>query len=141
MNKTYRNVAIAAGGILVAAVAGSMLKRRAGDHGLIAQVMTVMLSPDQTYARLGREPALLNRALKVDGDVVIDFSDDMRVMEWSVPSDPSLDGRLALIAAPGDRGTELHIAMRGEKYDVKDVVRRLKAILETGEYPIGERYL
>lgn len=140
MNKTYRNVALAAGGILVGAVAAAMLKRRTGEQGIIAQVLTARMSPDQVYACLGRQPSIFNHALKVNGDVVIDFSDDMRVIEWHVPEDMSLDGRLALIAAPGGRGTELHIAMRGEKYDVKDIVRRMKAILETGEYPVGERH-
>lgn len=49
--------------------------------------------------------------------------------------------RLELRDAPGGRGTEMHLAMRGiGKYDIKDVLRRVKALLEAGEIPTGRRY-
>lgn len=47
---------------------------------------------------------------------------------------------LELRDAPGGRGTEVHLAMRGlGKYDIKEVLRRAKALLEAGEIPTGRR--
>lgn len=49
--------------------------------------------------------------------------------------------RLELHDAPDGRGTEMHLAMRGiGKYEIKDVLRRVKALLEAGEIPTGRRY-
>lgn len=49
--------------------------------------------------------------------------------------------RLEVRDAPGGRGTEVHLAMRGiGKYEIKDVLRRAKALLEAGEIPTGRRY-
>lgn len=49
--------------------------------------------------------------------------------------------RMELRDAPGGRGTEVYLTMRGlAKYGVKDVLRRAKALLETGEIPTGRRY-
>ncbi len=49
--------------------------------------------------------------------------------------------RLEVRDAPGGRGTEVHLGMRGlGKYDVKEVLRRVKALLEAGEIPTGRRY-
>ncbi len=49
--------------------------------------------------------------------------------------------RLEVRDAPGGRGTEMHLSMRGlGKYDIKDVLRRAKALLEAGEIPTGRRY-
>jgi hypothetical protein len=43
--------------------------------------------------------------------------------------------------APGGRGTEIYLTMRGlGKYAIKDVLRRAKALLEAGEIPTGRRY-
>jgi hypothetical protein len=48
--------------------------------------------------------------------------------------------RLELHDAPAGRGTEIHLAMRGiGKYEVKEVLRRAKALLEAGEIPTGRR--
>ncbi len=48
---------------------------------------------------------------------------------------------LELRDAPGERGTEIHLTMRGlGKYEIKEVLRRVKALLETGEIPTGMRY-
>jgi hypothetical protein len=53
----------------------------------------------------------------------------------------SMIEHLELRDAPGGRGTEMHLAMRGiGKYDIKDVLRRAKALLEAGEMPTGRRY-
>lgn len=49
--------------------------------------------------------------------------------------------RLEVRDAPSGRGTELYLTMRGVgKYGVKEVLRRAKAMLETGEIPTGRRY-
>jgi hypothetical protein len=49
--------------------------------------------------------------------------------------------RLELRDAPGDRGTEVYLSMRGMgMYAVKDVLRRMKALIEAGEIPTGKRY-
>lgn len=49
--------------------------------------------------------------------------------------------RLELRDAPSARGTEMHLSMRGlGKYELKDVLRRAKALLEAGEIPTGRRY-
>ncbi len=48
---------------------------------------------------------------------------------------------LELSDAPEGRGTEISLTMRGAgKYEIKDVLRRAKALLEAGEVPTGERY-
>lgn len=49
--------------------------------------------------------------------------------------------RLEIRDAPADRGTEVYLTMRGAgKYSVKDVLRRVKSLLETGEIATGRRY-
>jgi hypothetical protein len=49
--------------------------------------------------------------------------------------------RMEVRDAPGGRGTEMYLTMRGlGKYTIKDVLRRAKALLETGEIPTGRRY-
>lgn len=48
---------------------------------------------------------------------------------------------LELCDAPDGRGTEMYVTMRGVgKYGVKDALRRIKALIETGEIPTGRRY-
>lgn len=48
--------------------------------------------------------------------------------------------RIELRDAPAGRGTEMHLCMRGlSKYDIKDVLRHVKSLLETGEIPTGRR--
>lgn len=49
--------------------------------------------------------------------------------------------RIELRSAPGDRGTEMFLTMRGiGKYATKDILRRIKALVEAGEIPTGRRY-
>lgn len=139
MNRTYRQVAIAAGGVLLAAVASNALRRSVTHRSSnIAQTMTVTLSSDEVLAAL-EDPNLLLRALDCTHDIDRSTSEDRRIVRWSDERHAERSGRLALVNAPGDRGTELHLFMRGEKYEVKDVLRRLKAQLETGEIPTGRR--
>lgn len=49
--------------------------------------------------------------------------------------------RLEVRDAPGSRGTEIYLSMRGAgKYEIKEILRRIKALLEAGEVPTGRRY-
>ena len=49
--------------------------------------------------------------------------------------------RLEVHDAPAGRGCELYLTMRGQgKYSVKDALRRIKQMLETGEIATGRRY-
>lgn len=49
--------------------------------------------------------------------------------------------RLEVRDAPAGRGTEVRLSMRGlGKYQIKEVLRRAKALLEAGEIPTGRRY-
>ena len=49
--------------------------------------------------------------------------------------------RLEIRDAPAGRGTEMYLTMRGVgKYGVKEVLRRVKALLEAGEISTGSRY-
>lgn len=49
--------------------------------------------------------------------------------------------RLEIRDAPAGRGTEIYLTMRGVgKYALKEVLRRVKALLEASEIPTGRRY-
>jgi hypothetical protein len=138
MKPTYRNVAIAASGVLVAAVAANIVRSRQRDHRKIAQTMTVLLDR-QTVAEALADDAVFRQA--IDCDIVnIRRDEAMHIYEWTCAAHGDSHGaRLALINAPGDRGTELHLVMNDRKYNVKEVIRRLKYLLETGEIPTGAR--
>ncbi len=136
MKGPYRQVAIAAGGIVVAAIAARILRNAVPGTKYAAQSMTVTLARASVIHSLG-DPSVLRRALGCEHDVSVTASSDGRVFTWSDDDHPERSGRLALIAAPYERGTELHLAMRARRSDVKEVVRRLKALLETGEIPVG----
>jgi hypothetical protein len=130
---SYRNAALAASGIAAVAVAAALIRHRTVHDGLIAQTMTVARDHASVLRAL-IDGAVISEALCCEDDVAVKGSGDGRTIEWS-------GGRVALVAAPGDRGTELHLSMRGRKYDVKEVVRRIKALLEAGEIPTGARTL
>lgn len=138
MNTAYRNVAIAAGGALAVAMATRVI-RRAVRPASTAQVLTVSLDAERVLDALS-DGSILAQSLQLNGDVLIDTSAGGRTIEWFRNGSSERGGHLELIPAPGDRGTELHVTMRQEKYTVKDVVRRIKAHLETGEVPTGKRY-
>jgi len=138
MNTAYRNVAIAAGGALAVAMATRVI-RRAVRPASTAQVLTVSLDAERVLDALS-DGSILAQSLQLNGDVLIDTSAGGRTIEWFRNGSSERGGHLELIPAPGDRGTELHVTMRQEKYTVKDVVRRIKAYLETGEVPTGKRY-
>jgi hypothetical protein len=138
MKSTYRNLAIAAGGALAAAVAARLIRSYAsGKRPMVAQTMTVVLDRETAIDRLSDrviQTAVGCADLTIERDSI-----DNRLIEWTCAPHPTESGRLALIAAPGNRGTELHVAMHGEKYHIKDIVRRMKMLLEAGEIATGVR--
>lgn len=104
---------------------------------MMAQTMTVSLDREMVIDRLTDE--IIQMSLGCEDITVVRDAVDNRLIEWTCAPHPDESGRLALIAAPGNRGTELHVAMHGEKYQVKELVRRMKMLLETGEVATGER--
>lgn len=104
---------------------------------MLAQTMTVLLDRETVINRLNDlmiQMSIGCEDIVIERDVV-----DNRLIEWACLAHPTESGRLALIAAPGNRGTELHIAMHGEKYHIKEIVRRMKMLLEAGEMATGAR--
>lgn len=94
---------------------------RARTQRRIAQAMTIAVSRDQVEAFVESRERILTA-----------LGSKRRL---------GLIERLEVCEAPGGRGTEVHLAMRGlGKYEVKDVLRRVKALLEAGEIPTGRRY-
>ncbi len=104
---------------------------------MLAQTMTVVLDRETVIERLN--DLVIQMSVGCDAIAIARDVDDSRLIEWTCISHPAESGRVALIAAPGNRGTELHVAMHGEKYHVKDIVRRMKSLLETGEVATGAR--
>jgi uncharacterized membrane protein len=90
------------------------------------------------------------RLLEWDAEIIDDVPGE-RIAWRSISGDVDTDGELSLWPAPGERGTEVHVAMRyappgGSKamvlapllriagaVGVKDSLRRLKQLLEVGE--------
>ncbi len=138
MKSSYRNVAIAAGGVLAAAVAARIIRSyTSGKRQMTAQTMTVSLDRETAIDRLTDD--IIQTSVGCDQLMIVRDLADNRLIEWSCGPHPEESGRLALIAAPERRGTELHAAMHGEKYHVKEIVRRMKMLLETGEIATGAR--
>jgi hypothetical protein len=133
MKPTYRNAAIAAGGAVAVAVASQLLRRRLQRHAAVAQTLTVVLERSAVRNRLTND-ATIQRAAQCEL-IAVDRDEDASVIAWRCEAHPGEGARLALVDAPGGRGTELHLTMRAEKYAVKEIVRRLKSLLETGEIP------
>ena len=138
MKPTYRNVAIAASGVLVAAVAANIVRNRPRGGHKIAQTMTVTLDRESTAEALA-DDEMFAIAMECE-EVTVKRDEAMFVYEWGCAAHADRHwARLALIDAPDDRGTELHLVMNDRKYNVKEVVRRLKYLLEAGEIPTGAR--
>jgi len=137
MKSTYRNVAIAAGGVLAVAVAARIIRSYTGRRPMLAQTMTVVLDRETVIDRLN--DLIIQMSIGCDELAVERDVADSLLIEWVCTSHPQESGRLALIAAPGNRGTELHVAMHGDKYQIKEIVRRMKMLLETGEIATGAR--
>ena len=138
MKPTYRNVAIAASGVLVAAIATNIVRNRQRGGRKIAQTMTVTLDRPTTAEMLAGDEIF--RLAAECSEVNVKRDEAMFIYEWGCPGHGDRHwARLALIDAPGGRGTELHLVMTDRKYSVKEVVRRLKYMLEAGEIPTGAR--
>ena len=138
MKPTYRNVALAASGVLVAAVAANIVRSRPKNHRKMAQTMTVALDR-ATIAELLQDDELFKIAADCE-NVTVRRDEIMSIYEWTCAAHGTDHmARLALINAPGGRGTELHLVMNERKYGVKEVVRRMKSMLEAGEIPTGAR--
>lgn len=138
MKPAYRNAALAASGIIVAAIAANAVRNRPRSHRKVAQTLTVLIDRDAVAEAL-TDDFFFQRAVECDA-VDVRRDEAMHLYEWTCP--PHGDqhtARLALINAPPERGTELHLVMNDRKYNVKEVVRRLKYLLETGEIPTGAR--
>ena len=90
-----------------------------------------------------RKPIVQAMTVLVPRDRVMAFVQDRQLMTQAVGSKKMLGTiqHLELCDAPDGRGTEMYLAMRGlGKYSIKEVLRRAKALLETGEIPSGRRY-
>ena len=92
-------------------------------------------------ARL-RKPITQTVTVRVERARVEEFVEAQERMLAALQSRRLLNNisRLEVRDAPADRGTEIHLTMRGVgKYAIKDILRRAKALLETGETPTGRR--
>lgn len=98
--------------------------------------MTVSLDREHVGRALN-DSRFVPSAVGCEGIEITRNGDASQIIEWSCPEHPGERGRLALIAAPADRGTELHLSMAGEKNEAKGILRRLKMLLETGEIATG----
>ncbi len=90
-----------------------------------------------------RKPIVQAMTVLVPRDRVMAFVQDRQLMAQAVGSKKMLGTiqHLELCDAPDGRGTEMYLSMRGlGKYSIKEVLRRLKALLEAGEIPTGRRY-
>jgi hypothetical protein len=88
----------------------------------ITQSMTVVLPRERVDVFFASEQNVLLAA---------GSKKDLRLLE-----------RLELRDAPEGRGTEMYASSRfaSNKYEIKNALRRAKALLETGEIPTGARY-
>jgi hypothetical protein len=137
MKSTYRNLAIAAGGALAVAMAARIIRSYTGRRPMLAQTMTVVLDRETVIDRLN--DLMIQMSVGCEEIAIARDIEDNRLIEWTCMTHPAESGRVALIAAPGNRGTELHVAMHGEKDRVKEIGRRMKMLLETGEIATGVR--
>ncbi|HET7815839.1 MAG TPA: hypothetical protein VFL13_15865 [Candidatus Baltobacteraceae bacterium] len=96
----------------------------------------------RTRARL-RKPVTQVLTIAAGRDRVEQFLESREQMNQAL-GDRDLFGkidRLELRSAPGGRGTEMYLTMRGiGKYATKDILRRVKSCIEAGEIPTGKRY-
>ncbi len=92
--------------------------------------------------RRSLQPVRQTMTVSVDRPQVDEFiasRDNLLRAAGSMDALEAID-RLELRDAPAGRGTELELEMRGYgKYAAKEVLRRAKALIETGEIPTGGR--
>ncbi len=104
--------------------------------------LTITYLARSARARM-RKPVTQAMTVLVSRDRVEEFVETRESMIEALDSKRKLAliERLEVREAPAGRGTEIYLTMRGiGKYGVKDVLRRTKALLETGEIPTGRRY-
>lgn len=104
--------------------------------------LTLTYMTRTTRARL-RKPIAQAMTMVVPRESVERFIESRESMLIALESKRRFNqiDRLEVHDAPGKRGTEIHLAMRGVgKYEIKEVLRRIKALLEAGEIPTGRRY-
>jgi hypothetical protein len=104
--------------------------------------LTLTYATRRTRARM-RKPIGQAMTIAVQRDRVESFieSRDRMLLALGPKRRLGMIDRLEVCDAPGGRGTEVHLAMRGlGKYEIKEVLRRVKALLEAGEIPTGRRY-
>ncbi|MDQ2872017.1 MAG: hypothetical protein M3R35_02680 [Candidatus Eremiobacteraeota bacterium] len=121
-NRTNKAASISAAGVAAGIVLTYIARNaRARMHKPVAQTLTALVPRERALAFIESQECMLEaagskRALAAVNDV--ELSD-----------------------APEGRGTEIRLTMRSTgKYDVKDVLRRVKALLEAGEVPTGDRF-
>lgn len=108
-----------------------------------AASLTLTFVTRKARARM-RTPIVQSTTIAIQRERVEAFIESRERMLLALGSKRRLGqiDRLEVRDAPGGRGTELHLGMRGAaKYDVLDVLRRAKALLEAGEIPTGRRYV
>jgi hypothetical protein len=104
--------------------------------------LTLTYMTRSARARL-RKPISQAMTIAVSRDRVESFIETRDRMLTALGSKRRLGmiDRMEVREAPAGRGTEVHLAMRGAgKYEIKEVLRRIKALLEAGEIPTGRRY-
>jgi hypothetical protein len=128
MKPTYRNAVLAAGGIIAAAVAAGIIRSRFRREAPIAHSLTVGLTKDEVRTILADD--LRIRTLVECDLLVVQRDDATGAIEWMCELHPSEGAQLSLVDVPEIGATELLLAMRTERRDVKEIARRLKALLE-----------
>jgi len=137
MNDRQRRVAVGVAMTVAVIVLAQTLRRALRRRPMTSQVMTALLDQDIIVMRLS-DDKLIRRAVDCES-LETRRSDDSRTIEWRCSHHASESGRVALIPAPAGNGTELHLAMRSPKQHAKEVVRRMKMLLEAGEIATGAR--
>jgi hypothetical protein len=104
--------------------------------------LTVSYATRSSRARF-RKPIVQAATVAVQRERVEEFIESRDIMLIALGHKRRLRmiDRLEVSDAPDARGTEVRLAMRGlGKYEIKEVLRRAKALLEAGEIPTGRRY-
>jgi hypothetical protein len=104
--------------------------------------LTLTYATHSSRARL-RKPIVQAATIAVQRERVEQFVEARDLMLVALGNKRRLGmiDRLEVSDAPSGRGTEVRLSMRGlGKYEIKEVLRRAKALLEAGEIPTGRRY-
>jgi hypothetical protein len=128
MKPTYRNAVLAAGGVIAAAVAAGIIRSRLRRDATISQTVIVGLNRDEVSSILGDDHPI--QAVVACELLVVQRDDASGAIEWMCESHPSEGAQLSLVDAPDAGSTELHLAMHADRREVKEIARRLKALLE-----------